>query len=124
MIHIDVTGRTPIYEQICRAICSEIARGILNENDRIPPSRTLAQQLGLNPNTVAKAYSILERDGILYTVPGKGSFVAAPNGRVSAALTREFEEKAAEALKAGVPAEELIGIIRRKELERSDNGHD
>lgn len=114
MIHIDVTGRAPIYEQICRAVCSEIARGLLKENDRIPPSRTLAQQLGLNPNTVAKAYSILERDGIIYTVPGKGSFVAAPDGRADAALTREFEEKTAEALKAGVSAETLIGIVRRK----------
>lgn len=114
MIHIDVTGRTPIYEQICRAVCSEIARGILKENDQIPPSRTLAQQLGLNPNTVAKAYSILERDGIIYTVAGKGSFVAATDGRVEGAFLREFEEKTDEALKAGVPAETLIETVRRR----------
>lgn len=118
MISIDVTGRTPIYEQIRRAICSEITRGILKENDKIPASRTLAQQLGLNPNTVAKAYSMLERDGIIYTLAGKGSFVAAQNGKAGSALTRDFEEKAREALKAGVPAEELTEIIERLKGEK------
>ncbi len=111
MISIDVTGRTPIYEQICRAVCSEITRGILKENDKIPPSRALAQQLGLNPNTVTKAYQMLERDGIIYTVAGKGSFVAAANGKADSALTKDFEEKAREALKAGISAETLIDII-------------
>lgn len=113
MISIDVTGRTPIYEQIYRAVCGEIARGVLKENDRITASRTLAQQLGLNPNTVAKAYQMLERDGIIYTVSGRGSFVAAANGKANSALTKDFEEKAREALKAGVASETLIGIIER-----------
>lgn len=117
MISIDITGRTPIYEQICRAICSEITRGILKENDKIPPSRALAQQLGLNPNTVSKAYQILERDGIIYTVAGRGSFVAAENGRVDTTLTRDFEEKALEALKAGVSKDTLVGIIERLTIE-------
>lgn len=113
MISIDVTGRTPIYEQICRSICSEITRGVLRENDKIPPSRTLAQQLGLNPNTVAKAYSMLERDGIIYTLAGKGSFVAAQSGKADSALTRDFEEKTLEALRAGVSADTLVEIVKR-----------
>lgn len=113
MISIDITGRVPIYEQIFRAVCSDISRGVLKENDRIPPSRTLAQQLGLNPNTVAKAYQMLERDGIIYTVSGKGSFVAAQNGKADSALTRGFEEKVREMLKAGVSADALIDIIKR-----------
>ena len=110
MITIDITGRTPIYEQIYRAVCSEITRGVYKENDKIPPSRVLAQQLGLNPNTVTKAYQMLERDGIIYSVTGKGSFVAGsanPNG----ALTRHFENKVREMLKAGVPADDLVRII-------------
>ena len=111
MISIDVTGRTPIYEQICRAVCSEITRGVLKENDQIPPSRILAQQLGLNPNTVAKAYQILERDGIIYTVAGRGSFVAPANGRADSTLTKDFEEKAREALNAGISKETLVKII-------------
>lgn len=118
MISIDVTGRTPIYEQIRRAVCSEITRGVLKENDKIPASRTLAQQLGLNPNTVAKAYSMLERDGIIYTLAGKGSFVAAQNGKADSALIKDFEEKALEALKAGVSEETLIETIKRLKGEK------
>ena len=117
MISIDVTGRTPIYEQICRAVCSEITLGVLKENDQIPPSRILAQQLGLNPNTVAKAYQILERDGIIYTVAGRGSFVAAANGRADSTLTKDFEEKAREALTAGIPKETLVKIIEELKVE-------
>lgn len=117
MISIDITGRTPIYEQICRAVCSEITRGILKENDQIPPSRILAQQLGLNPNTVAKAYQMLERDGIIYTVAGRGSFVAAANGRADSTLTKDFEEKAREALKAGISKETLTEIIEKLTVE-------
>lgn len=117
MITIDITGRTPIYEQIYRAVCGEITRGLLNENDRLPPSRALAQQLSLNPNTVAKAYQMLERDGIIYTMAGKGSFVAPMNGKASSALTRDFEEKASSLMKAGVSAETLIEIIRKLGIE-------
>ena len=117
MISIDVTGRTPIYEQICRAICSEIARGVLKENDKIPASRALAQQLGLNPNTVSKAYMILERDGIIYTLAGRGSFVAEQNGKAVSALTRDFEAITQEALNAGIPAEILIEIVNREKGE-------
>lgn len=112
MISIDVTGRVPIYEQIFRAVCSEISRGVLKENDQIPPSRALAQQLGLNPNTVSKAYQMLERDGIIYTVAGKGSFVAQQSGKADNALTKDFEEKARELLHAGVPLDTLIGIVQ------------
>lgn len=118
MISIDITGRTPIYEQIRRAVCSDITRGVLKENDKIPPARTLAQQLGLNPNTVAKAYSMLEHDGIIYTLAGKGSFVAAQNGKADCTLTADFEEKTLEALRAGVPAEALIEIIERLKGEK------
>ena len=111
MITIDLTGRTPIYEQICKSICSEISNGILKENDKIPSARALAKELGLNPNTVAKAYTILEREGIVYSVAGKGCFVAQHNGKASEKLTSDFEEKTREALLAGVSTEILHRII-------------
>ena len=111
MITIDVTGRAPIYEQIVRSVCGEIARGVYKENDRIPAARALAKELGLNPNTVAKAYSILERDGIIYSVAGKGCFVAKHEGRADKRLTDDFEQKAREALAAGVPKQTLIDIV-------------
>lgn len=118
MISIDVMGRTPIYEQICRAICGEIARGVLKENDKLPASRALAQQLGLNPNTVSKAYMILEREGIIYTMAGRGSFVAAQNGKALSALTGDFEAITREALDAGISADVLIETVNRLKGEK------
>ena len=50
--------------------------GMLPENEQLPSVRTLAKQLAVNPNTVQKAYQDLERDGIIYSTPGRGSFIA------------------------------------------------
>ncbi len=117
MITIDVTGRSPIYEQICHGICAEISRGVYKENDRIPAARALAKELGLNPNTVAKAYGMLERDGIIYSVAGKGCFVAKHDGKADKRMTNDFEQKTRELLSAGVTADTLIGIVREMENE-------
>ena len=121
MITIDVTGRAPIYEQICRSICGEIAKGVYKENDRIPAARVLAKELGLNPNTVAKAYSILERDGIIYSVAGKGCFVAKHEGKADKRLTEDFEQKTKEALAAGVSKQTLIEIVEKAAAENGGN---
>jgi GntR family transcriptional regulator len=102
-----------MYEQICRGICGEIAKGVLKENDRLPAARVLAKELGINPNTVAKAYGILERDGIIYSIAGRGCFVAKHEGKADKRFTEEFEQKAREAVKAGVPKDTLIEIIER-----------
>ncbi|MCD7741146.1 MAG: GntR family transcriptional regulator [Ruminococcus sp.] len=124
MITIDVTGRVPIYEQICKSICSEISKGILKENDKIPSARALAKELGINPNTIAKAYAALERDGIIYSVAGRGCFVAEHGGMVGERLTYDFKQKTIEALEAGVDADTLIEIVRQqaKCLEEKNNG--
>ena len=121
MIVIDVTGRVPIFEQICRGICGDIAKGVLKPHDRIPAARVLARELGINPNTVAKAYTELERDGIIYSRVGKGSFIAEHGNRADRRFTDEFEQKAREALQAGVPIETLEEILRRVATEAPDN---
>ena len=121
MIVIDVTGRIPIFEQICRGICGDIAKGILQPHDRIPAARVLAKDLGINPNTVAKAYAELERDGIIYSVAGKGCFVAEHGNRADRRFTDEFEQKAREALQAGVSQEALSEILARVAGEMSKN---
>ncbi len=121
MIVIDVTGRVPIFEQICRGICGDIAKGVLKPHDRIPAARVLARELGINPNTVAKAYTELERDGIIYSRVGKGSFIAEHGNRADRRFTDEFEQKAREALQAGVPIENLEEILRRVATEAPDN---
>lgn len=78
MIKIDPHDGTPIYLQIVRQIKYMIASGSLRENDELPPVRVLAQQLLINPNTVAKAYRELEFQGLVYTRPGAGTYVAKP----------------------------------------------
>lgn len=75
MIRIDPYSRSPIYEQVIHRISELIMVGDLKNGDKLPSVRTLAKDLGVNPNTVQKAYAELERRRIIYTVSGKGNFV-------------------------------------------------
>ena len=74
-IHISANDGVPIYLQIVNQIKYSIASGRLKAQDELPPIRVLAERLIVNPNTVARAYQNLERDGILRTVPGGGCYV-------------------------------------------------
>lgn len=75
MINLDYTNRTPIYEQIVNEIEKYVALGLLKEQDQIMSIRELASHLGINPNTVKKAYSILETKGIITSISTKGTFI-------------------------------------------------
>ncbi|MCI0415965.1 GntR family transcriptional regulator [bacterium] len=72
-----VTPQTgePIYEQLIRQIKHAIASGAMKEGDQLPTVRELAARLIINPNTVSRAYRELERDGLIETTAGRGSFV-------------------------------------------------
>jgi GntR family transcriptional regulator len=76
--HIDVaTGAgTPIYRQIVDQVRLAVATGALSPGDSLPSVRSLAERLVVNPNTVAKAYADLVRDGVLESHQGRGVFVA------------------------------------------------
>lgn len=74
--HIDPSSGTPIYRQITDQVRHAIAGGVLRAGDRLPPVRDLAVELAVNPNTIAKAYQDLERDGVIETSRGRGTFVA------------------------------------------------
>ena len=76
MFLINLNGKESIYEQIRKQIIEFIKNGILSPNDKLPSVRSLAQQLGINPNTVQKAYQELEAHGYIYTLNKKGAFVA------------------------------------------------
>ncbi|EXM40618.1 MULTISPECIES: GntR family transcriptional regulator [Ruminococcus] len=119
MINIDLTGRVPIYEQICNGFAELIGSGVLQENDKLPGARSLAKELGLNPNTVAKAYSRLEHDGIIYSVAGKGCFVAKQKGHIERKLFEDFDAAASAAIRAGVTVTELKD--RLDALQKEDN---
>ena len=76
MFILDTRSSTPIFEQIKKQILEFISIGILSPNDKLPSVRSLANDLGINPNTVAKAYQELEDQGYLYSEKGKGCFIA------------------------------------------------
>ena len=75
MINLDYTKRTPIYEQIVEEIEKYVSLGILKEKEQIMSIRDLASHLGVNPNTVKKAYSILESKNVIVSISTKGTFI-------------------------------------------------
>lgn len=75
MIDIDLRSRTPIYEQIKEQIMLLIQLGILKPHEQLPSIRELSKQLGLNVNTVKRAFSSLAHDGVIYSLPGRGSYI-------------------------------------------------
>lgn len=83
MIVIDIIisnfERAPIYEQICSQVKSQIVSGKLKEGDPLPSIRKLAKELRISVITTKRAYDELEREGYVYTVAGKGCFVAKRN---------------------------------------------
>lgn len=76
MFLIKLQGKESIYEQIKKQILRFIELGVLKSNDKLPSVRMLASDLGINPNTVARAYNELEAEGIIYTINKKGVFVS------------------------------------------------
>ena len=73
---IDYRDSRPIYEQISERYKTLILKGVLEPGEQMPSVRQLAMELSTNPNTVQKAYAELERQGLLYTVKGKGNYVS------------------------------------------------
>ncbi len=76
MIVIDYQDRRPIYEQIVEKFQILILNGVLEADEQMPSVRKLAMELAINPNTIQKAYTMLEMQGYIYPVRGRGAFVA------------------------------------------------
>jgi len=71
----------PIYQQLVNGVKKAVARGILAPGDKLPSVRELAGRIAINPNTIAKAYQEMEREGIIETLRGRGSFIAEVQAR-------------------------------------------
>ena len=76
MFQLDMKSSRSIYEQVIDKIKELIMTDVLAEGDRLPSVRELSRQLTINPNTVQKAFKELDREGYIYTVSGKGTFVS------------------------------------------------
>ena len=114
MLSLDLQSRQPIYEQLVRGLSELVSLGALAPDEQLPSVRSLARDLGVNPNTVQKAYQELERSGVIYSVAGKGSFVSP--GPAAARMFRgqrleKLREAAAEGRRAGIPREEALGAV-------------
>ncbi len=75
MVTINKNSNRPYYEQLVIGIKEDILHGILEPGEKVPSVREMAKQLLMNPNTVSKAYKVLESEQVLVTVKGKGTFV-------------------------------------------------
>lgn len=107
MITIDYQDRRPIYEQIVSRYEMLILTGALEENEQLPSVRQMAQELSINPNTIQKAYSILEHEGYIYPVKGRGNFVSGDRSLLRKKRT-DWEEKMRRLVREG----QKIGIDR------------
>lgn len=112
---IDVMSRIPVYEQIIKQVEDQILTQLLKTGDKMPSVRSLSVKLGVNPNTIQKAYSELERRHITVTVPGKGSFISELATEVISNKSRGKLEKmqgiVKELLLAGVTRDEIIEAV-------------
>jgi GntR family transcriptional regulator len=116
---ISPTTSLPIYQQLAEQICGAIARGRLRPDERLPSVRELSQSLVVNPNTVARAYTELEREGVLYTRPGMGVFVSHAQPPLSKKVRRErllknLDQLLVQAVRVGFTAEEMLELVEER----------
>ena len=115
MYQIDVMSRKPVYEQLVEQVERFILRGVLKSDQQMQSVRSLSVELAVNPNTVQKAYSELDRRGIVYSVPGKGCFVS-PHAIKSIQKRKrgeleQFVQAVQELALAGIEKSEVISCV-------------
>ncbi|MBQ2603645.1 MAG: GntR family transcriptional regulator [Acutalibacteraceae bacterium] len=114
MFTINYQSREPIYEQLYNNVIRLIGMEVLHPHDKLPTVRALAGELGINPNTVSKAYQMLEQNGYLYSAVGKGSFVSdnvsAIDGKKNE-VKNQLSEVVKAASNAGITKHEIIAIV-------------
>ena len=111
MFQIDPLNRTPVYEQLIRQTERFVLTGIFKPQDQVPSVRALSVELGVNPNTIQKAYSQMEASGILQSVPGRGRFVTGEAKEIIGRQKREqlniLRERLKEFAEAGITRPEV-----------------
>ncbi len=112
----DFDPNRPIYQQIVREVKRRTIRGIYLPGAKLPSVRELANEMGVNPNTMARAYAELERDGFLDTRRGEGSFVVDDQGRIddeqAQLLETAVQRFATEVNELGLSAEQNDGLAQ------------
>ena len=119
LFQIDAASRSPIYRQLAQQIREAVARGRLAPEERLPSVRDLSRTLVINPNTVARVYTELEREGVLNTRPGLGVFVAQPRNDLTKKarkdrLTALADQLLTEAVHLGFSADESLALVSER----------
>lgn len=119
-IHISPKDGVPIYRQIIQQVKYLVASGRLSPGEEIPPIRTLAKQLIINPNTVARAYRDLETEGVVESKQGSGTSIS-ENGLSPLArkekisiLTDRCDALVSEAMQLNIERDTLVDIIKQR----------
>lgn len=117
-LRLDFRTRTPIYAQIGRQVTRLVERGELRPGDRLPPVRQLADDLGVNFNTVARAYRRLDQAGVISTQHGRGTYVVGPPKRSRRSRAQVLDGLAAaylnEAEATGFEAQAALEAVGRR----------
>lgn len=112
MISIDYQSKLPLYEQIAGRFRTLILQGVLPPDSQMPSVRSLAVELSINPNTIQKAFSLLEQEGYIYPVKGRGNFVAD-----TAELSRKEQASLLETTKTLMNRGRALGITKAQYLD-------
>lgn len=115
MFQLDLKSGVPICDQIVNGFIKLRALGVLKCGDRLPSVRALASKFCVNPNTVQKSYAILETNGVIYSVKGKGSFMSDDLNAEDAILKtvrNDFLTAVQNAYNLGLTADEMINLIK------------
>lgn len=123
MIVLDYRDRRPLYEQVTEKLEELMFSGVLPPDSRLLSVRSMATELSINPNTIQRAYAELERQGYIYSIQGKGSFVS--DGRYLAEGIRkdwekQFDAAIEEGLRIGVSYQDMIKILEEREGGKAD----
>jgi len=124
MFRIDNQSRQAVYEQIVQQVEKYILSGILTASDKMPSVRKLSVELNVNPNTVQRAYTELERSGVIVTAPGRGAFVADSGVAVLREERRKeylkkLEEVLMELKVSNVDKEQILAIVEKAFQEKA-----
>lgn len=124
MFQLDFKSGVPICDQIVNGFIKLKALGVLKGGEQLPSVRALASKFSVNPNTVQKSYAILEANGIIYSVKGKGSFISddeAASNAVLESAKQEFASAVRHAADLGLSTTEMIDIIKQNSTAKEEN---
>lgn len=110
---LDFHSRTPIYEQIKEQITALVGSGILKADDQLPSLRQMSSELSVNINTIKRAFSDLEAQGIIYSVAGKGSFISnnMPKNVIADSALEDARLAISKAKSMGVKKADVLKIL-------------